>query len=261
MKKPQAIANVNSDFEAQLRQYDISLQERYRVLFAKYLKGKTKAHEFKELERAGFVAQRGNDDWIDGGLRGVSEWIAAEFNIRVTKATVGNWINGTKLPKGCYERYPAAASGHHHKSFGRPWVEKYLVPNRREIKQIDSERSPDQRIKAAKARMAEIEADEMERKRSKDWMLTASHEFTMASVGTVARNTTLNAIEKRLTSLIEAVLVEFVADDSKRDKLLDQIRTICAATMDDWQMDVCRRMEDLDRECRLSSDEGKNRYK
>lgn len=104
-----------------------------------------------------------------------------------------------------------------------------------------------------------MDLEDRERKMSRDWMMASAHEFTMASVGTVARNTVRDAMEKLLPAEMERALTELVADAETRVAVLQRLRTVAAAATDEWQATFCRRLASLDEECRKNSQEEKEK--
>ncbi len=194
---------------------------------------------------------------IHGGQRGIAAWITKEFpSVVPSQMSISHWLTGKHLPKGCTENYPPPQNGKYLKSAGRPWVQRYLVPLNGSTSYIAS---PAERQAAAEARLAEIDLEERERKMAKDWMLASSHEFTMASVGTVARNTVRDTLEKLLPSEMERALTELVADPVTRAAVLARLRVVSAAATDEWQATFCRRLASLDDECRKNSLEEKSK--
>jgi hypothetical protein len=257
---------IPDDVKATIAKLQVPYQLRFTNLYDKWQKGKASRSEVKELEKAEIINQVTTQevDEITGAKQGVADWISTEYHALagLTRRTVSNWIRGVHLPPGCHEPYPAPLGGRHLKSLGRQWLERYVVDSKSvNGDSVDKSRflSPTERQEAAEADVAEMERDDLKRKMDRDWMMAAAHEFTMASVGTVARNTVRDAMEKLLPDEMERALTELVPDADLRARILARLRTVAAAGTDEWQATFCRRLASLDEECQKNSMEEKEK--
>lgn len=240
-----------------------SNQIRLSALYQKYLKCNTKDKENAELEAWGLIEivtkkEDENSDIISGGVRGVADWIADEWpKVTISYRMIHRWIRGEHLPAGCTENYPPSRKGFYLKSAGRPWVEKYLL-NRLANDELPLQiLTNSERVTAAEADMAEMKRDDMRRRMDREWMLTSWAEYTMVSIGALAKNTVRDAIEKTFMADIEQVLVQTVTNPEERAAAIAKIHAAAAGTTDAWQKTFCRKLEKLCEECQTNSEEEK----
>ena len=257
---------IPEEIRAKIDKLPAPYQLRFTKLYDDWQNNKATKRGVSDLEQAGIIERivvDGEHDTINGGQQAVADWISIEYPaVQVSRRHLINWLHGKHLPKGCTTPYPAPVRGHHLKSLGRQWIERFLV-DRTIVNGVNVDTvylaSPSEREAAAVADIAEMKRDDLKRRMDRDWMMAAAHEFTMASVGTVARNTVRDAMEKLLPDEMERALTELVPDADLRARILARLRTVAAAGTDEWQATFCRRLASLDEECQKNSMEEKEK--
>ena len=251
-------------FEEKLTRFSPDYQKRLIGLYDKWLnpnsllnKSLTQS-EKGELEKAGLivaVVPETEGDGITGGVRGVANYIRNNFpGVVCNHMDISRWMRGEYLPSGCTENFPGPDErGAYPKTLVHPWVDSFL--KKTATGQALNLEDPRQALELLELETKREEFRVWKQEHSDKYLLKETATRTGSTIGTVARNTAREAIEKslpkRFANNFEAALE---AGGLKMDKagveklklmLLERLREDCMAAFDDWQKQFTGQLGEL----------------
>ena len=181
-----------------------------------------KASEEKELIRFGLVKNDIVASSIIANAGDCAKFIEKTFHYPCITKDVTNWQRGRYLPPGARPFPLKDVNGRFNSLEVEAWGKENL-PQNGEVKGRVSSGDYRQRRDAALARLAEVEADNAERKQSDLWMLTGVHLFEMSAFGAVVKATAQDIIERQLNR--PDLFDQFQAELGRRvDELIDEAK-------------------------------------
>jgi len=186
---------------------------------------------------------------IEGGLRGVANWIRNNYSGRLSRlpshTDISNWTKGEYLPHGCRENFPASdANNSRYKTHAvTAWVEKYLVKADSAQALPMSVLDDRQRKEKADADMAEMAAEAQRKKLSGMYVLTETAERTATAIGIAVRTLTREALERALPKRFGDKLAARFPE--QHAALKEELVADCVAVFTDWQRLAQARIEEL----------------
>ena len=242
-------------FEEKLTRFSPDYQKRLIGLYDKWLnpnsvmdKSLTRA-EHVELERAGLIetveTETEGDD-ITGGVRGVANHIRNNFpGIVCNHMDISRWMRGDYLPPGCTENFPGPNErGAYPKLLVHSWVERYLKKTAAG-QSLPFTEDPRQALELLELETKREEFRVWKQEHSDKYLLTETANRTGSAIGSVARNSTREAIEKQAPKRFLAGLAEIIPDEKIRLRLGEKLRADCATAFNEWQSQFTGRLAEL----------------
>lgn len=242
-------------FEEKLTRFSPDYQKRLIGLYDKWLnpnsvldKSLTRS-EHVELERAGLIETVDPEiegDFFTGGVRGVANHIRNNFpGVICNHMDISRWLRGNYLPPGCTENFPGPNErGAYSQMLVHPWVERYLKKTATGLS-LPLTEDPRQALELLELETKREEFRVWKQEHSDKYLLTETANRTGAAIGTVARNSTREAVEKQLPKRFLSGLAEIVPAEGVRLNLGKKLRSDCATVFNEWQSQFTGRLVEL----------------
>jgi len=173
-----------------------------------------------------------------------------QIGMDIDKGVVSDWCKLKRLDSGNHEP-PGTISGKKRGKYSlKAWIEwfdKYMLPEKKQggHRGAVANRNSRQRKEDADARIAEAEADRIEKENSDKWTLTTTAEKDGSGLGIVARNATRDVLENQLVPKVSLGLDAFIPDEAVRLAFLVKLRRDAVELVESFQNGYSARAREI----------------
>lgn len=166
----------------------------------------------------------------------------SQLAIEIDKKVISDWCKLKRLDAGQHEP-PGTIDGKKRGKYSLKawvdWFDKWMLPEKKaggvRGAAVVVKKDSRQRREDAAARIAEAEADRIEKENNGLYTLTMTAARSGAGLGIIARNATRDLLEKQLLVKFGAGLEAVLPDEATRAAVLDKLRRDGIELLTDWQ--------------------------